>query len=244
MFLQLPCSDLNACPQTTACSQLLLLDMPLSCFYLLLSGSRSGPSTADAEPTTTTPTSTTSTRGTPSSTRRRSVSTANTQQRSNRTWREVRPCRSSHLGGSLLQFAPDRAVLDASLTSCCTLFTSFNGVCIDRQISLKTVTKSKSYFRQKYNYLVICNVLVYSCTFFLNKPLPIILHTCWFFCGLAACGLMTESVRMNCHCLPSNLQACLEEHVSQKNVLVEVHREIRTNKWLIQFIHLSSASRC
>lgn len=61
----------------------------LSCFYLRLSGSRSGPSTADAGPTMTTQTSTTLTRGTPSSTRRQSVSTENTQQRSNKTWREA-----------------------------------------------------------------------------------------------------------------------------------------------------------
>lgn len=58
-------------------------------------GSRSGQSTAGAGPTTTTQTSTTSTRGTPSSTRRRSVSTANTRPRSSRTWREARLCSRS-----------------------------------------------------------------------------------------------------------------------------------------------------
>lgn len=60
-------------------------------FFLRLSGLRSVPNTAGAGRTTTMQTSTTSTKGTPSSTRRQSASMANTQQRSNRTWREEQP---------------------------------------------------------------------------------------------------------------------------------------------------------
>ena len=67
---------------------------PLSRCPLPSPGSRSGPSTAGAGRTTTTPTSTTSTRGTPSSTRRRSASMANTLPRSSRTWREEPPSNS------------------------------------------------------------------------------------------------------------------------------------------------------
>lgn len=63
-------------------------------FSFAIAGSIRDPSTAGAGPTTTTQTSTTSTRGTPSSTKRRSVSTANTQERSNRTWRGARLCRT------------------------------------------------------------------------------------------------------------------------------------------------------
>ena len=63
------------------------ISQPLNRCPLSSPGSRSGPSTAGAGRTTTTPTSTTSTRGTPSSTRRRSASTANTPPRSSRTWR-------------------------------------------------------------------------------------------------------------------------------------------------------------
>lgn len=68
-------------------------------------GSISEPSTAGAGRTTTTQTSTTSTRGTPNSTKRQSVSMANTQQRSNKTWRGARLCsESTLLTCSLLQF--------------------------------------------------------------------------------------------------------------------------------------------
>lgn len=83
------------------------MKMSLSCFYFcFVSGLRSGPSTADAGPTTTTPTSTTSMRGTPSSTRRRSVSMANTQQRSSKTWRGAQRCRASgHFRASLFIFS-------------------------------------------------------------------------------------------------------------------------------------------
>lgn len=63
-------------------------------FLFAIVGLIRGPSTAGAGPTTTTQTSTTSTRGTPSSTKRPSVSMANTQERSNRTWRGAQRCRT------------------------------------------------------------------------------------------------------------------------------------------------------
>lgn len=64
-------------------------------FLFAIVGLIRDPSTAGAGPTTTTQTLTTSTRGTPSSTKRLSVSMANTQERSNRTWRGARLCRTS-----------------------------------------------------------------------------------------------------------------------------------------------------
>lgn len=63
-------------------------------FLFAIVGLIRDPSTAGAGPTTMTQTSTTSTRGTPSSTKRLSVSTANTQERSNRTWRGAQRCRT------------------------------------------------------------------------------------------------------------------------------------------------------
>lgn len=119
--LPLSLPNLNPPPpkRIISCRHLLLLDMAwivALCFYEIIpnmllfaiAGSRSGPSTADAGPTTTTQTSTTSTRGMPNSTRRQSVSTANTQQRSNKTWREAQLCSGSHhLSGHVHCFSLD-----------------------------------------------------------------------------------------------------------------------------------------
>lgn len=72
--------------------------------WFLFPGLKSVLSTAGAVPTTTTQTSTILMRGMPNSTRRPSVSTANTRQRSNRTWREAPPSERLQSSPSLFGF--------------------------------------------------------------------------------------------------------------------------------------------
>lgn len=211
------------------------MKMSLSCFYFcFVSGLRSGPSTADAGPTTTTPTSTTSTRGTPSSTRRRSVSMANTQQRSSKTWRGAQRCRASgHFRASLFIFSfllkvsvfmSENAVLPGFWADICKKILFY-------LYSMKSLSLN-SYFL--INHFQLSHYLAHLLCFF-------------FFLWLLLCvwshdesDFERENELLAHHWI--SLGACLAQNVSQQGFSVGARRERDTEQQQFNLSLLSSAS--